>query len=416
MALSTAPPWVAPTSSAPTPRPEPRPIPGPRRDPLFDVIRIAAALMVVFSHAFTTTGTHEPEPIHFGPNLGVTWGHLGVAIFFTTSGYLVAQSWRRQPEGFRFLLKRALRIWPAFLATLVLSVLVLGPIATDSGLGSYLTSGATWRYLTHNAVMSPITFTLPGVFRHQPLSGVDGSFWTLPYEIGAYLGLLALGLFRLVRWWLLSALLIVFLVFYDTSVAGRALPLSQHWNGLWLNNAIRLGVWFVAGVLLAQLSHLVVRRHWVALGALAVAAVGIVEHEAVLGIPALALLVIYLGTLPCRPAERLHRLGDPSYGMYLSGFAIQQFLVWVGLVHVHQPWLSFIEGAVLTVVFGYASWHLLEKRAMRLVKPRPGVRPGPAATTDPEGWSALVGGVEGPRAVDRVEAVEQVAHPLPLGP
>ncbi len=55
--------------------------------------------MVVFSHAFTTTGTHEPQPIHFGHSLGVTWGHIGVAIFFTTSGYLVAQSWRPPTRG-----------------------------------------------------------------------------------------------------------------------------------------------------------------------------------------------------------------------------------------------------------------------------------------------------------------------------
>ncbi len=208
-------------------------------------------------------------------------------------------------------------------------------------------------------------------------------------------------------------------MFYDTSVAGRALPLSQHWNGLWLNNAVRLGVWFVAGVLLAQVSHLVVRRHWVALGAVAVAGLGIVEHEAVLGIPALALLVVYLGTLPCRPAERLHRLGDPSYGMYLSGFAIQQFLVWVGLVHVHQPWLSFAEGAGLTLVFGYASWHLLEKRAMRLIKPKVD-QPDQPARPDPSveggGASAGVRAVEGPGIVERIEPIEQVAHPLPLGP
>ena len=229
-----------------------------------------AALMVVFSHAFTTTGTHEPQPIHFGHSLGVTWGHIGVAIFFTTSGYLVAQSWQRQPEGLWFLAKRAMRIWPAFLVTIVLSVFVVGPIATDWSLRSYFTSSQSWGYLFHNAVMSPITFRLPGVFRHQPLSGVNGSLWTLPYEIGAYLGLLLLGMLRLVRWWLLAAVLAVGLVFYDTSVANPTILLHQHWNGLWLNNVVRLGVWFVAGVLIAEVSHLVVRRHLVALAALVV--------------------------------------------------------------------------------------------------------------------------------------------------
>ena len=121
-------------------------------------------------------------------------------------------------------------------------------------------------------------------------------------------------------------------------------------------------------------------------------------------IPALACLVIYVGTLPCRPAERLHRLGDPSYGMYLSGFVVQQFLVWVGLVHVHQPWLSFAEGAVLATAFGYASWHLVEKRAMRLVKPRASE---PAPPLPPPGRDEPSAGV--------VEPLEEMAHPLPLG-
>ena len=379
--------------------PDATPRPRSARSPLFDVIRIAAALMVVFSHAYTTTGTHEPQPIRFGHDLGVTWGHIGVAIFFTTSGYLVAQSWQRQPEGFWFLAKRAMRIWPAFLVTIALSVLVVGPIATDWSLRSYLTSDGAWSYLFHNAVMSPITFRLPGVFDHQPLSGVNGSFWTLPYEIGAYLGLLALGTARLLRWWVLGVLLVVGLFFYDTSVANRTLVMHQHWNGLWLNNAVRLGVWFVAGVLIAHVAHLVVRRHLVALGALVVAGVGIVTHQAALAIPPLACLVIYLGTLPCRPAERLHRLGDPSYGMYLSGFVIQQFLVWAGLVHVHQPGLSFAEGLVAATAFGYASWHLVEKRAMRLVKPRAD-EPAPPS---PEGSAEVV------------EPLEQMAHALPLG-
>ena len=146
------------------------------------------------------------------------------------------------------------------------------------------------------------------------------------------------------------------------------------------------------------------RRHLVALAALVVAFIGVTTHQAIVAIPALACLVIYLGTLPCRPAERLHRLGDPSYGMYLSGFVIQQFLVWVGLVQVHQPWLSFVEGAVLATAFGYASWHLVEKRAMRLVKPRASEPAPPMSAPGPDEPSAGV-----------VEAVEEMAHPLPLG-
>ncbi len=138
-----------------------------QRYPLFDVIRLVAALLVIFSHSFTTTGHKEPIPIHLG-KLGVTWGHVGVAIFFVTSGYLVTESWHRRPEGGGYALKRLLRIWPAFLVVILLSVFVVGPIVTDASLQSYFTGGHTWGYLLHNSFMAPIVFTLPGVFRHQP--------------------------------------------------------------------------------------------------------------------------------------------------------------------------------------------------------------------------------------------------------
>jgi peptidoglycan/LPS O-acetylase OafA/YrhL len=341
-----------------------------QRYPLFDLIRLLAALMVIFSHAFTTTGHHEPQPIHFG-HLGVTWGHVGVAIFFVTSGFLVTESWRRSPVAGRYLLKRLLRIWPALLTMIILSVFVVGPIVTDRSLPSYFTSPQTWRYLFHNAVMSPIVFLLPGVFRHQPLRGVNGSLWTLPYEVLAYLALLVLATSRLLRAWVLAALLAVGLVFYDMSVAHRTVALAVHIDGLWLYDLVRLQVWFVAGALLAFLKDRVTDRHLVAAVALLIACIGIGTHQAVVAVPALALLVIYLGTLPFAPAERLHRLGDPSYGMYLSGFVIQQTLVWAGWVHLN-PWLSFAEGAVLATIFGYTSWHLVEKRAMRLAsRPKP---------------------------------------------
>ena len=87
-------------------------------------------------------------------------------------------------------------------------------------------------------------------------------------------------------------------------MANPIVHLHQHWNGLWLQNGVRLGVWFVAGCSsphsCATASSAVTSS---ALAALAVAVFGIATHQAIVAIPALAFLVIYVGTLPCRPAE-----------------------------------------------------------------------------------------------------------------
>jgi peptidoglycan/LPS O-acetylase OafA/YrhL len=207
------------------------------------------------------------------------------------------------------------------------------------------------------------------VFRHQPLSGVNGSFWTLPFEVLAYVVLLALATVRALRPWVVAALLVLGLVLYQLSVANHALTLRYQFNGMWLTDLIRLEVWFLAGMLMALLADRVVGNWALGAAALAVTVVGLHQNWALATIPGLAVLVIWVGTLPCRPAERLHRLGDPSYGMYLSGFLLQQLLVWSGIVG-HNAWLCFLSGAVLATMFGFASWHLIEKRAMRLAGPR----------------------------------------------
>ncbi|WP_425277615.1 acyltransferase family protein [Liberibacter crescens] len=59
------------------------------------------------SHQFVLDGFHEP--IIF-PNQ--TFGFLGVVIFFSISGFLISQSWEKDPSWIRFILKRFLRVYP----------------------------------------------------------------------------------------------------------------------------------------------------------------------------------------------------------------------------------------------------------------------------------------------------------------
>jgi len=57
--------------------------------------------MVLFGHAFVFLGLPEPMFMQWLP-----MGPLGVYIFFSISGYLVAQSWERDPSVIRFLIRR----------------------------------------------------------------------------------------------------------------------------------------------------------------------------------------------------------------------------------------------------------------------------------------------------------------------
>lgn len=62
------------------------------------------------------------------------------------------------------------------------------------------------------------------------------------------------------------------------------------------------------------------------------------------------------------------KFGDPSYGIYLYAFPIQQLMIFYfyenyGFVG------TLIFSVIITVFVAYASWHIIEKNAIKL-KPK----------------------------------------------
>lgn len=115
-----------------------------------------------------------------------------VAIFQTIFTTIWAPSWQRDPHLGRFFVRRCLRIFPALVVVVVLSVLVLGPALTSLTWMEYWQAEGTWRYL--KTLLLNNQKGLPGVFVHNPLpEAVNGSLWSLGPEFLAYLILAAVG-------------------------------------------------------------------------------------------------------------------------------------------------------------------------------------------------------------------------------
>src|SRR5437868_15404149 len=75
----------------------------------FDLLRLVAALSVIFSHAFLlaeNSQDHDPLMILTGGQ--AVLGVAGVFVFFTISGYLISQSFETTRSPLVFLAKRAL--------------------------------------------------------------------------------------------------------------------------------------------------------------------------------------------------------------------------------------------------------------------------------------------------------------------
>ena len=315
-----------------------------RRANSFDLLRLLAAAAVIYHHVFAIRRDEIP---HLGY---MDFGELGVGIFFAISGYLVTSSWRRAPQARAFFLKRALRIFPGLIASLILTVLVLSSFST-LGHAAYFSSQETLLYIVRNALLYPVTYELPGVFDRNDLPGVvNGSLWTLRLEFTFYIGIAALGLIGALRASTTIALMFVsavvaialYVVWPDLSGGGllRLLALTCVFgfifiSGAWMSISGFEAKWWMAGISLALLFT-------------------------PLWFLALPVLAIYLGKFnsPALPA-------DISYGLYIYAFPIQQILSTNGSLNI---WTSL----ALTVPIAVLSWFFVERPALAF-KPSPKV-------------------------------------------
>jgi len=122
-------------------------------------------------------------------------GRFGVLIFFVISGFLIAMSWEKKKNVVDFALARVLRIYPAVIVVVLLSVIILGPLLTTKSICEYFNNNLTKLYI-QDITLFRMYYYLPGVFEFNPTSSINGSLWTLPYEFTCYIFLGFLGLIK----------------------------------------------------------------------------------------------------------------------------------------------------------------------------------------------------------------------------
>jgi peptidoglycan/LPS O-acetylase OafA/YrhL len=155
----------------------------------FTFLRLVFALSVLYAHSFAFGPV--PEPLWQLSNGTLAISGIAVDGFFVISGFLVWRSMRASAGPWTYLAKRGLRLLPALVAVMVLSVL-LGALFTSLGPAEYWTHPQLWYFLSNPFWMlrGGVHFNLPGVFTELPVHAVNVSLWTIPYEIFFYLLLL----------------------------------------------------------------------------------------------------------------------------------------------------------------------------------------------------------------------------------
>jgi len=337
------------------------------RDNNFNLIRVLAASLVLWTHAFGFTGHGQAELLK--ANFNISFGSWAVDIFFVLSGFLVAKSWDRQKSVRAFLWARSVRIFPGLWACILICVALLGPAFTSLSMTDYLTHIDTLKFLVANSTLLPkgVFPSLPGVFGGDP---VDSPLWTLPYELRMYLLLLALAWSGLMyrRAVLPVMIVLAFCIFSWGAIEGRhedKLPeycrfIFCFFSGTWLyvrRDRVRLRppIFFALLILLA-LSLFVAPIAW----------------RLILLTAATPYLAIFLAFVPEGPVRAYNALGDYSYGIYIYGAPVQMSVLALAGGRM-TPVANFAWSICIALVLAFASWHLLESRALQTKSSRRGV-------------------------------------------
>lgn len=339
----------------------------------FDFLRLVAALSVIFSHSWLIAyGTQRAEPLVWATHNQCSLGLVGVFVFFVISGYLVTESFCRNPNPLGFVVRRTARIYPALVVNGLVIACVLGPIVTSLPLHAYFADPKFRAFLGEYARLWPGPLTLPGVLFADTTVGnlVNGAFWTLVFEVMMYATVLILGIIRLLRVETALSLLVL---------GTAAIWWDERWSLAWLGY-MRGWLWMLSHFAAGMVMYFARRRiafHWY----WALLAIALMVLTSQLGefIAFFSLSCGYLTIYAARARywprlDYARHIGDLSYGLYIYGWPCEELVMW--LTGGRASWWEVTLGALaMALPLAWLSWHGIEKWALRWVRghPRPAI-------------------------------------------
>jgi peptidoglycan/LPS O-acetylase OafA/YrhL len=346
-------------------------------------LRLVMASLVILHHAYPLGG-FGPQPLENWSQGQASIGTLCVGGFFAISGYVITKS-GASGDFMQFIWRRFIRIFPAFWLVLIVTAFVVGPFiwcASGRSFESYFsTPGLTpYNYPASNWTLSIGAFGIHDIFaettpygRVAGVSIMNGSLWTLVYELNSYLVigfLVFFGALQRVRW------IVPALCLYTFSLLLLAkhsdLPTQIAPAFLRDVNMVTFLFTFLCGATLAMYSKKVPFSPGLGLmSALTLLATLRYGGYETIGIVAGVYLIMFLGAWLPEFTQRVGDKNDYSYGVYIYGFLVQQVFANFGLERF--GFWPYAGGAWLVALgCAWISWHALEKWALRLRSWGPG--------------------------------------------
>jgi peptidoglycan/LPS O-acetylase OafA/YrhL len=324
-----------------------------------DIVRLFAAFLVLYGHSFYLFHSNGKNDVLNNYLYYDNSGSIGVYIFFFLSGALITKSFLVHKNLVTFIKHRFLRIWPALIICILVTIFLVGPLFTTHSMYQYFHDSSTFSYLFKNAgLYTGIQKTLPGVYEKNVFPDVvNGSLWTLPIEIRCYLLVLILGLIKLLEnKIILITLLCLTLVFQKSQ--------SLHAFFLWGPEYVQF---FIAGMLAYVLRDEIKINYKIAAVLLIICVVAR-QFSFNFFLYSFYALLLYLLLLAATltPLKKIKMPGDYSYGVYIYAFIVQQSVSF--LIPGISAYMSMGITIPITLLFAALSWHLIEKRFIKMGK------------------------------------------------
>ncbi len=326
----------------------------------FDALRWIAALMIVVSHYMILAETGWGISMHT---------REAVQFFFILSGMLTYRSFIAKPGTLSFYKRRARRILPAYLGVILFCFLV-GVLFTELPLRQFFAHNDTGRYLFWNVLMlNRLQPTLPGVFASHVNPVMDGSLWTMKFEVAFYI-LLPLAAYFLRkcsqrgRWILFASAFLLLVLMQATSIFFAYQ--DSIWGLLSMRGASQ-AVCFLCGMMAWEAYDLISEHRRIVFPiALAVAVLSyFLWPVRILWPLVFTVLIVLIGTR-CRPLNVFNRLPRITYELFLIHFPIVQSAVEIGLPERFGHAWAFAAVLVTSIFFAYLLHYLCEKLIKRL--------------------------------------------------
>ncbi len=344
----------------------------------FTILSILLSLIIIYYHCYDLYFGAINKPIDIFSKLFIAenTGSIVVASFFVISGFMITFSIKRSDSIFKYLKKRVVRIYPALILTLFMTVFIIAPVMASLPKEEVLTHSIYYKdYLLNNLLLTKNTvYGILDVFANNPYpNAINGSIWTIKHQMFTYLYMIPVFLAFIKK----DSNKEYYKYFFFILLIFTAVSYTGHYDELFnsirknfgsigilneINQLVRLIYYFSAGVFLNiyadKISYNSRNILLSIITLILTARTSIFNYVALVLIP---YLIIYIG---CKKSSRQYI--DISYYIYLIGFPVQQVIIHY-LKNINF-YIYIALSLIISLLIGYIMYILISYFPKQLLK------------------------------------------------